>query len=106
MDHLRTILFREEHDLNRADVEQPIEAARCRSFWPFAFTDKALDGSPVEFCRLSRLSIRSILATFPEDEVVDFFALWCEHTLRLLGEVGPQDLLGNACSAALSADAA
>ena len=29
---LRTILFREEHDLNRADVEQPIEAARCRSF--------------------------------------------------------------------------
>lgn len=83
---MRTIAFRQQNDLDRADVVQAIETARCRSFWPFAFTDKTADGSPVEYCRLSRLSVQRILSTFDEDEVVDFFALWCEHTLRLLGD--------------------
>ena len=81
----KTLAYRDEHDLDRQDVLRDIESARCRSHWPYAFADAAPDGSPVEVCRLSRLSVPRILADFPEDEVVDFFALWCEQTLRLYG---------------------
>lgn len=82
---LKTLGYRREKRLDRADVLHAIETARCRSFWPYAFSDDAPDGSPVEICRLSRLSVPRILANFPEDEVIDFFALWCEHTTRLYG---------------------
>ena len=83
---IKTLTYRKEHDLDRRDVLPSIEGARCRSFWPFAFAEIAPDGSPVEVCRLSRLNVPRILAHFPEDEVVHFFALWCEHTTRLYGD--------------------
>eukprot|EP00966_Prymnesium_polylepis_P025584 590020-Prymnesium_polylepis.1 len=84
---LETLAFRDEHCLDRAETEVlcAVEAAACRSFWPYGFADAALDGSPVEYCRLSRLNVPRILSSFEEDEVVLFFCLWCEHTLRLLG---------------------
>lgn len=81
-----TLAYRAQHTLDRPDVLRDIETARCRSHWPYAFAETAPDGSPVEICRLSRLSVPRILSDFPEDEVVHFFALWCEHTLRLYGE--------------------
>ena len=80
-----TLAFREERLLNRPHVLRDIESARCRSYWPFAFAEAAPDGSPVEICRLSRLSVPRILNTFDEDEVVHFFELWCEHTVRMIG---------------------
>ena len=83
---LKTLEYRANNTLDRPDVLRSIETARCRSFWPFAFAEKALDGSPVEICRLSRLSVPRILTTFPEEEVVHFYGLWCEQTLRLYGE--------------------
>lgn len=84
---LNTLAFREENRLNRSDVARVIESARCRPYWPYAFTDsKTTDGSPVEYCRLSRLHVRAIMTTFEEEEVFHFFALWTEQTLRLLGE--------------------
>ena len=83
---LKTLAYRRENELDRPDVKHSVETARCRSFWPFAFADNAPDGSPVEVCRLSRLSMPSILSTFPEDEVVHFFGLWCELNLRLYGQ--------------------
>ena len=82
----KTLEYRADNALDRPDVLRSIETARCRSFWPFAFAEKALDGSPVEICRLSRLSVPRILTTFPEEEVVHFYGLWCEQTLRLYGE--------------------
>ena len=83
---LETLAFREEHSLNRdpADVLHALESARCRSFWPFGFAPSAPDGSPVEYCRLSRLHVPRILSSFEEDEVVHFFCLWCERWLTLM----------------------
>lgn len=83
---LKTLEYRADNALDRPDVLRSIETARCRSFWPYAFAENAMDGSPVEICRLSRLSVPRILATFPEEEVVHFYGLWCEQTLRLFGE--------------------
>lgn len=80
-----TLAFRRENNLDRLDVCTTVESAPCRSYWPYAFAEAALDGSPVEICRLSKLSMSRILSDFPEDEVVHFFALWCEQTLRLYG---------------------
>ena len=83
---LKALEYRADNTLDRPEVLRSIETARCRSFWPFAFAENALDGSPVEICRLSRLSVPRILSTFPEEEVVHFYGLWCEQTLRLYGE--------------------
>jgi hypothetical protein len=83
---LKALEYRADNALDRPDVLRSIETARCRSFWPFAFAENALDGSPVEICRLSRLSVPRILSTFPEEEVVHFYGLWCEQTLRLYGK--------------------
>ena len=83
---LKTLEYRADNAFDRPDVLRSIETARCRSFWPYAFAANALDGSPVEICRLSRLSVPRILTTFPEEEVVQFYGLWCEQTLRLYGE--------------------
>ena len=84
---LRTLAFREENQLNRrdGDVLKAIETAPCRGHWPYGFAQAALDGSPVEYCCLSRLSVTRIISDFDEAEVVHFFALWCEHTTRLYG---------------------
>ena len=88
---LKTLVYRKENNFNRPDVLNAIETAPCRSFWPYAFADNAPDGSPVELCRLSRLSVSNILSNFPEDEVVHFFGLWCEHTMRLYGNSVRED---------------
>ena len=84
---LHTLAFREAHSLDRAsaDVADAIEAEPCRQFWPFAFADNAPDGCPVVFCRLSRLNLPSIMGAFDEESTLHFFALWCEHCLRLQG---------------------
>ena len=84
----RTLEFREAHGLDRDDaaVADAIEAEPCRQFWPFAFADNAPDGCPVVFCRLSRLSLPSIMGAFEEESLLHFFALWCEHCLRLQGD--------------------
>lgn len=79
-----TLEFRKKHALNRDDVLTPLEMETCRSYWPFGFADAvARDGCPIQFCRVSRLSIPRILRDFEEDQLMHFFALWCEHTLRL-----------------------
>ena len=66
-----TLAYRRENELDRPDVLHDVETARCRSFWPYAFAESAPDGSPVEVCRLSRLSPQRILDHFPEDEGED-----------------------------------
>ena len=94
---LKTLAFREEHSLNRdsADVLRAVESARCRSFWPFGFAPNAPDGSPVEYCRLSRLHVPRILSSFDEDEVVHFFCLWCERALTLMASLHTLTLMAS-----------
>ena len=94
---LKTLAFRKEHSLNRdsADVLRAVESARCRSFWPFGFAPNAPDGSPVEYCRLSRLHVPRILSSFDEDEVVHFFCLWCERALTLMASLHTLTLMAS-----------
>ena len=44
---LKTLEYRADNALDRPDVLRSIETARCRSFWPYAFAENAMDGSPV-----------------------------------------------------------
>lgn len=83
-----TLRYRHEHGLDRdyQALVRDVEAASCRSYWPFAMAAPAPDGSPVEVLRLERLDVPRILSDFPEREVLHFFALWCELALRQLGD--------------------